>query len=1744
MVRGGYEIPAKRNASMKRKLFSFTAIVWLVLGSLIIVLPPQVPNATAGNVTHDVGELQIKMLTDFGRIWMPLQWPKNSKIQTVGHSGWGYIGLVIDQANYDHSPGSVDIADCYKSGSQNYMSQDDFIGVSTIDMIIDDGTTQKSIATFMNNRTTQDYNDVLINQTCWTVKDKDWAILQWDVVNIKSPASDITDFCLGLEVDISQEGAGYGLGGDSGDDIDGFDGTNDVYWAQDDGDTTMGFGSVTDSNPITHYFSYDYHPTDMNDYKANWGNETWLYERIRAPNSLEGSSQPGNRTATVGWNGVTIPIGSSKTFTLVISINGTFDDMITAQKDAQYYYRTVATGFRITEFSDADSVSQQIEVFNFGSKATDLAAEGYFLSLDGGTTPLTGNWDKNPLGTNEYGIFTLGAGSIGPEGDTIGLYQDLGGGNTIVWDAVSYGQEGWAPDPLGGESVERRYDDATHRYTSFWLRNASSGPTWGGQNDVPVVDPSPAIVINEVIFNPGIPELGFVELMCTRMGNYNIQGYKIVCDTEYTISASIILNSSNPYFTLFQFDDPTFFSQMDPSGDNIYLYDNNGQLLDMFGWSSPHLLGMSASRIPDGNGTYQGYNDVTSEAASWVFNLPLDVVMTEISDSASAVARIEVYNPWYPQIDFRLGFTINSFSFDGQLSGTWTTPIATSGGYGIFTVSTPNGLNREGDTIQLYQNDILLEEISYGYKGMVPDPLQDESAERYWDGTGYLDVWGRNWTSGPNFGAQNDIPLANLTSFVVLNEVLFNPNVVDDYFVEVYSRSRLSQDISGFKIVCDTEYIVPNGTILNINQEFFYLNYVMDPAFFDPNMDVSGDNVYLYDANGTLIDMVGWSSQHTVGGSVCRIPDGNGTSDGYDDASSIAALWQFNCVPTVELIKIDLQNRGNPIIYGEFMEHVDINLTIRNLQQDDDLISISNSSEEGWTIEIFDGITLLKISDITLTAGSQGNITVNVTLPDSVPFAVMDNITISIRSSNSAIIGDNIVLNVRLYPFIQATKSGNPVQIYVNGTGHSEELEITLTAQGTGATIEAILSNAADIVFVVDDTGSMGSVIDHMKSVILQITEIFTQEIVSVRFGLVSYKDWPERDQELTFNTADFIFAVMGLYADGGGDWREDVYGALEMAIDSNWRSGNVTKVIILIGDAEDHDPYSPCPLVAAAYNGTWGIFTNTIASSDNQLTLDTFKAIAENGSGIYNHYLGLSSEDLADAIIDAVLTVVPRLDVAAKDLDIFDDNPMIRDVLPDYIDYVDGSATIVPDAKYQDGNGNTVLEWNIREIIVGDVWEVKFRVKSHRLGSQLTNVISDSRINYTAWDGDNMTLLFPEVWVYVLGVPDPPDPRVSLVPGTDHIRLEWTPPSSVNISHYLIFRAEDDPTAFDFSNPWANTLLDFDPVGLDYVDSRTSWNFTDDVTNAKEIYYCVKTVNDIGWISTSSYTMGKWTRTFPQGVSTFSLPLAPLGTVPPTADFYLNDMNASYIKWMNTTTRTWMKHGEGDFNDALLLMGEGYEVKFDAQTVYTFLGMPGAMIMHNEDAGFPGFNPDTNAKSITVTIEANGDVNITWQEPGGMGLGDAYELYCSNTRNGFFGEQGSDYTRVGIPVIFGTNYAVHFGAGADAPGTQLYYIVVPINATGFKGTSTYSIGIWSEEILSEYDTFGIPLKTGIVETVDWWCENIPDTVGINYFDEQNQLWSWHSTRMPKGVYDPELEIGKGYQVSTANATKFIFVGV
>jgi len=908
-------------------------------------------------------------------------------------------------------------------------------------------------------------------------------------------------------------------------------------------------------------------------------------------------------------------------------------------------------------------------------------------------------------------------------------------------------------------------------------------------------------------------------------------------------------------------------------------------------------------------------------------------------------------------------------------------------------------------------------------------------------------------------------------------------------------------------------------------------------ANFFAALNSPGDNVYLYDNNGSLVDMVGWSSLHNRGKTMCRVPNGNGTRDGFDDTSSIAASWIFDCAPSMQFVKVSRGKDTGKTEYGDFGGVIYFNLTLTNKQSVDDTVFIFNSTLRGYPVTILDETGTFIISEIFLPSGAKVNITVIVVLPSTVPFMDWDNITFTIQSENNAMYRDSMTIKVVVTPFVWPEKFLTPQQIYLDGTGHDEIFTITLNLSGLGSAIE--FKKPQDVIFCVDTSGSM------------------TQRSIDIiKIGLVGYVDKmekPDRGALVIFNSGAWL---MNPLSDDYGQLKNDISNipspggstfmgeALQVAINELVLNGNRSsiQVIILLSDGYGNGFVDPIIEAGRAALGNITIFTIGLGDSVDEFTLIL---IADITGGQY------FKADDASQIPEIYLIIAAYIgDLAGRDLNIFDATPMVRDVLPPWIILVDGSFSINPEMNYVNDTGYRILEWNISQIAIGESWEVTFQVKSTRLGWIRANDLDGSRIYYVDYFDTEVFKLFPECRVNVLPPPPlPPKLYIDILTNKDDIFLYWDEPPSPGTDHYLIYRATS-PTGFDFSLPWIDTnssLTGVDPIDGFVIPLRTTWNHTEAADPGRaeyseQLYYCIRTVNYLGEISHTSRTVGKWTKIFMNENTTFSLPLEPL--VVRDTEFYAQDMNAIFIKWMNST-HNWVQHDKGEIGDNTNVeVGKGYEVSFaSVDTKYTFLGMPGAMIRYNS-GGFIGFDYNSDAKSLSVAVDpVSGDVTLTWDQPMGMNSDDFYKVYYSTIRDGFDGVEGSDYKLLPGGTISFNDPRTIVHAGGALLYNQIYYMIIPVNEFGVKGASTYSIGVWTAIYMQEYDTIGIPLILDSYPTADWYCDRIDDAVGINYFINSIVGWGWHSTRMPQGAYDPVLEMMEGYQLSTSGATKYTFIG-
>jgi hypothetical protein len=130
--------------------------------------------------------------------------------------------------------------------------------------------------------------------------------------------------------------------------------------------------------------------------------------------------------------------------------------------------------------------------------------------------------------------------------------------------------------------------------------------------------------------------------------------------------------------------------------------------------------------------------------------------------------------------------------------------------------------------------------------------------------------------------------------------------------------------------------------------------------------------------------------------------------------------------------------------------------------------------------------------------------------------------------------------------------------------------------------INEVLKNHAvqksDIVFLIDNTGSMTDDIENVKKNLNEILD-FLKTVKNVRVGVALYGDkntdgtnWYRRT-DLSTDLEKMRTFINAMYVNGGGDFPESTYDGLYRTVEEmNWESKS-KRMILLIGDAPGLEP-------------------------------------------------------------------------------------------------------------------------------------------------------------------------------------------------------------------------------------------------------------------------------------------------------------------------------------------------------------------------------------------------------------------------------------------------------------------------------------------------------------------------------------------------------------------------------------------
>ncbi len=144
-----------------------------------------------------------------------------------------------------------------------------------------------------------------------------------------------------------------------------------------------------------------------------------------------------------------------------------------------------------------------------------------------------------------------------------------------------------------------------------------------------------------------------------------------------------------------------------------------------------------------------------------------------------------------------------------------------------------------------------------------------------------------------------------------------------------------------------------------------------------------------------------------------------------------------------------------------------------------------------------------------------------------------------------------------------------------------------------------------DVVFVIDATGSMGWLIDEVKTRVRHLSNWIRSLVPTTRFGVVAYRDHDDPEfvtqvRKLTLSVRKVKRFLEDLETRGGGDLPEAVGAGLERAIaDAGWKATS-KQVIIVIGDAPPHPERMAANVAAvAAWRARGGTVTTLDVSFD-----------------------------------------------------------------------------------------------------------------------------------------------------------------------------------------------------------------------------------------------------------------------------------------------------------------------------------------------------------------------------------------------------------------------------------------------------------------------------------------------------------------------------------------------------------------
>lgn len=155
-----------------------------------------------------------------------------------------------------------------------------------------------------------------------------------------------------------------------------------------------------------------------------------------------------------------------------------------------------------------------------------------------------------------------------------------------------------------------------------------------------------------------------------------------------------------------------------------------------------------------------------------------------------------------------------------------------------------------------------------------------------------------------------------------------------------------------------------------------------------------------------------------------------------------------------------------------------------------------------------------------------------------------------------------------------------------------------------------------DVVLCLDQTGSMGAVIEEAKTNLTSLVGVIEQVVRDFRIGLATYHDGCAAQVRLSSKTGELRETLGRVTAMGGGDFPEGVDKALDVVLTPKfgWRRDS-EKCVVIVGDAPMHDQDVQRTLqLVTTMHSELGMRFNTVSTGG--MAVPHFDEIATQGGG------------------------------------------------------------------------------------------------------------------------------------------------------------------------------------------------------------------------------------------------------------------------------------------------------------------------------------------------------------------------------------------------------------------------------------------------------------------------------------------------------------------------------------------------